>query len=158
MIWTSYGFAAETAHDLKNVLAYLKAAALPVEIGWRPYRAGKSPSQLRYAHHLIGSIANAKGLDPDDVKTDAKREYGIIELSTSAITGERTARLLSLREYSAAEASVFISQLEAFCDAESIPYIPPPDVSSLRELAGTSRGAYEDRRSKGRAQCQAKGD
>ena len=87
------------------------------------YKPPKTTPQLRYAHSLMGFIAKAKKCSPEVVKTDCKREFGEIKVCTSSITGERTARLISLADYSRKEIEVFITQIEHFCDSNSINYI-----------------------------------
>ena len=88
------------------------------------YKPPKTNTQLAYAYSLINYIALAKSVSADEVKTDAKREWGVIVVSTSTITGERKAKLKSFSDYTKDELSAFISQAEHFCAENGIYYIP----------------------------------
>jgi len=68
-------------------------------------------------------IAKAKIATLEDVKIDSKREFGLITVGTSSITGERNARLVSLADYNKKQIEVFITQLEHYCDSNNIDYI-----------------------------------
>lgn len=94
---------------------------------WQLYKAPKTAKQLRYIHSLINAIAIHTSSGTETVKTDVKREWGIIEVSTSTITGARTARLKSFAEYSKEELETVIAQTQAHCDENDIKYTPPDD-------------------------------
>lgn len=104
-------------------LDYTKPKMLKVS----DYKPPKTTQQIRYAHSILRSIAKAKGGTTEEVKQDAKREYGIITVSTSFITGQRTARLKSLADYTKEEIESFITQLEVYCANEGIEYITSCD-------------------------------
>jgi hypothetical protein len=73
----------------------------------------KTPSQIAYSHSLIHALADHLNRDFEEVKTDSKREFGVIKVSTSTITGDRTARLSSFADYTRDEMIGFITALEA---------------------------------------------
>lgn len=89
-----------------------------------PVRHPKTTQQIRHMHGLCRAIADYRRTDFERTKKDAKREWGVIEVYTSAVTGERTAELVSFEKYSREQSSTFISQAEAFCDEREIPYTP----------------------------------
>lgn len=94
---------------------------------WQLYKAPKTLKQLKYIHSLINAIAIHASSGTETVKTDVKREFGIIEVSTSTITGARTARLKSFAEYSKEELEAVIAQTQVHCDENGIPYTPSED-------------------------------
>ena len=95
----------------------------PYAVKLQEYKPPKTNSQTAYAHSIIGYIALAKSEQAKQVKIDAKREWGVIEVSTSSITGERTARLKSFSMYSKEEMKTFLHQAESYCDENSIYYV-----------------------------------
>ena len=95
----------------------------PVLITYGPYKPPKTTQQIRYAHGIMKFIAKDKRCTVEDVKTDSKREFGLITVGTSSITGERSARLVSLADYNKQQIEVFITQLEHYCDSNNIKYI-----------------------------------
>jgi hypothetical protein len=118
----------EVLHNATQAAAfYGRVLALgfdkPVLATIAPYKPPKTTPQVRYAHSIMWFIAKAKGADAEDVKIDAKREFGIITVSTSFITGQRNARLKSLADYTREEIESFITQLEHYCASENIEYI-----------------------------------
>ncbi len=95
----------------------------PVLVTYAPYKPPKTTQQIRYAHSIMRFIAKANRCTDEDVKIDCKREFGIITVGTSSITGERSAKLVSLADYNKQQIEVFITQLEHYCDSNSIDYI-----------------------------------
>ncbi len=94
----------------------------PYQVQVTAVHTPKSTQQVRYAHSLCGALAAYKQCALDDAKRDAKREFGVIIVCTSVVTGERTARLKSFSDYSKVEMQAFITQMEAYLDQEQIPY------------------------------------
>jgi len=84
----------------------------------------KTLKQIRYAHSLCNALAAYKQCSPETAKRDSKREFGVIIVCTSIITGERTARLKSFADYSKGEMEAFIGQMTAYLDENEIPYTP----------------------------------
>jgi|14_taG_2_1085336.scaffolds.fasta_scaffold15136_2 hypothetical protein len=100
-----------------KVLAQLAEVPIGKGLGIqaKPYKAPKTNPQIDYAHSMIRKIAKAKKRQFEEVKVDAKREWGVINVSTSSITGDRAARLKSLADYSKEEMIGFIGACEAYC-------------------------------------------
>jgi hypothetical protein len=118
----------EVAHNREQMSAIAgRLLALeygkPILVTYGPYKPPKTTPQIRYAHGIMKFIAKAKRCTLEDVKTDCKREFGIITVGTSSITGERSARLVSLADYNKEQIEVFITQLEHYCDSNNIKYI-----------------------------------
>ena len=86
------------------------------------YKPPKTTQQVRYAHSIIGYIAKYNAISAEKAKTDSKAAFGIINVETSCITGNRSARLKSLADYTREEIEVFITQLEKFCEENNIYY------------------------------------
>ena len=88
----------------------------------------KTPQQIRYAHSLITAAANHLDKPESEIKTDSKREWGVIEVSTCTIgenAGNRTARLKSFSEYTAHEMNGYLYGMEVWLSENGIKYTPP---------------------------------
>lgn len=84
----------------------------------------KSPSQIKYAHALCQALADYHKISLEDAKKDAKVEFGVVQVSTSCVTGDRTARLVSFADYTKEQMIGFITALEAHLMENSIPFTP----------------------------------
>ena len=107
-----------------HIAQMLQAGKKPVVQFVRPLRNPKTPDQIRYAHSLCQALADHAGVPLEEAKTDAKREFGVIHVSTSTITGDRTARLVSFSDYKKDEMSGFISAMEHHLISNNIPFMP----------------------------------
>lgn len=87
----------------------------------KPYKPPKTYPQLQKIHAMIRDIASFKGMLEPQVKTDVKREFGVVIVYTSAIDGERKARLKSLADYSREELCATLQKLEVWCAENQIP-------------------------------------
>ena len=84
----------------------------------------KSGQQVRYAHSLCQSLADYKQVVLEVAKKDAKVAFGVIKVSQSIVTGDRSARLSSFSDYTKAEMMGFLKAMEAHLDENEIPYTP----------------------------------
>ena len=84
----------------------------------------KTAQQIRYAHSLCNALAAAKKAHPEVAKRDAKAEYGVIVVHHSLLTGERTARLVSFRDYTKEQMEAFLTAMEVYLTQEGIEFIP----------------------------------
>lgn len=91
-----------------------------VRIG--PLASPKTTKQVRYAHSLCGALAAFKQSSMEAAKKDAKVAFGVVVVSQSLITGDRTARLTSFADYSKAEMEGFITSMEAYLAENQIPF------------------------------------
>ena len=85
----------------------------------------KTSQQIKYAHSLIQAMADHLDRPAEHCKVDSKREWGVIEVSTSVLTAERTARLTSFADYSREQMNGYLYGLEVWLSENNIPYIPP---------------------------------
>ena len=90
----------------------------------KPIDNPKTPSQIRYAHSLCAALADHHHVSMDIAKRDAKAEYGVVQIHTSLITGDRTARLISFSEYSQGQMIGFLTAMESHLTRSGIPFIP----------------------------------
>lgn len=81
-------------------------------------------SQLNYMHSLCNALAQHHHVHPDIAKRDAKAEFGIVVVHTSIVTGERTARLESFRDYTKEQRTAFITAMEAHLSENGIEFVP----------------------------------
>ena len=116
-------------HVVRNVdqldvlLNTIRQAEFPFTCKVSPVASPKSSQQIRYAHSLCGALAAHKGVSPEWAKRDAKAEYGKILVSTSLITGNRSAMLQSFADYTRDEMEAFITQMEVHLSTEGIDYV-----------------------------------
>ena len=82
----------------------------------------KTTSQIRYAHSLCNALAIGKGASLEAAKTDAKREFGVIKVGTSLVTGDRMARLVSFADYTREEMTAFCTSMEVYLSEQGIPF------------------------------------
>ena len=81
--------------------------------------------QIKYAHSLIQAMADHLDQPVADCKVDSKREWGVVVISNSVITGDRSARLLSFKDYTREQMNGYLYGLEVWLSENNIPYIPP---------------------------------
>ncbi len=106
----------------KRVLDFIFQHPFPYAVKVGPVVPPHTAKQIRYAHSLCGSLAAATACSMDQAKRDAKAAYGVVEVSTSIITGDRSARLKSFSDYSKDEMEAFCTAMEAYLDHEGIAY------------------------------------
>lgn len=87
------------------------------------YKPPKTTKQCAYAHSIIGYIAKHNCVSAEKAKKDCKVNFGVITVETCCISGNRTARLKSIADYTKQELEVLIAQLEAYCAENGITYI-----------------------------------
>ena len=113
-----------TDEQERNLIRYIRAQPKPYQAQIKEPSSPKTLKQIRYAHSLCNALAAFKQCSPETAKRDSKREFGVIIVCTSIITGERTARLKSFADYSKGEMEAFIGQMTAYLDENEIPYTP----------------------------------
>lgn len=87
------------------------------------YKPPKTTKQCAYVHSIMSYIAKHKGVAREKVKKDCKVNFGVITVETCCISGNRTARLKSIADYTKQELETFIAQIEAYCAENDINYI-----------------------------------
>lgn len=105
-----------------NLLAHLGDLPFPYAVKVGPVMSPKSTRQVRYAHSLCNALAAHVGCSPETAKRDAKAEYGVVKVSTSVLTGDRTVRLISFADYSRDEMTAFLTAMEAFLSEKGIDF------------------------------------
>ena len=110
----------EQAEKLSGVIAQWK---LPLRVRISEPKHPKTLQQIRYAHSLCNALAVHHQITLDAAKRDAKAAYGKIEVSTSVIDGERSARLISFADYTREELTAFITKLEEHMLQNNIEFI-----------------------------------
>lgn len=116
-----------TYEQLQNLREHIGKLEPPFSAKIGPVQSPKTRRQIAYMHSLCNALAAHHQADPREAKKDAKVEFGVVIVSTSIITGARTARLKSFADYTKEEATAFISGMEAHLDENSIPYIRSED-------------------------------
>lgn len=125
---SSLRYAVRTRQNKYAVLEALDKAQFPYLVEIKPLTPPKTLSQIKYAHSLCGSLAEHHKVSLDKAKRDAKAEFGIVEIATSILTGDRSARLKSFAEYSKDELTAFITAMEMHLDTNHIDYIKPKEA------------------------------
>lgn len=95
----------------------------PKLLAFIDYKPPKTNKQCAYAHSIISFIAKHKQAAKEKAKKDCKVNFGVITVETCCISGNRTARLKSIADYTKQELETFIAQLEAYCAENGINYI-----------------------------------
>jgi hypothetical protein len=113
----------QTEMQREFMLTAIKAQAIPFQVTISKVTHPKTLSQIKYMHSLCGAMAAHYNVTLDVAKTDAKREYGVITVYTSLITGERAARLESFKDYTKQQAEAFITCLEQYLSENLIEFI-----------------------------------
>ena len=105
-----------------NVLNHIRGWDYPFDIKVTPPARPKTLSQVRYAHSLCNALAIARGAPLPAAKKDCKVAFGVTVVSTSLVSGTRTARLTSFADYKRDEMIAFCTAMEAFLSEEGIPF------------------------------------
>ena len=113
-----------TEEQRNNAIRQLREAPLPLSAQFGPIIHPKTLKQVRYAHSLCGALAAYNQTNMEVAKKDAKVAYGVITVCSSIITGERTARLKSFRDYTKEEMEAFCTQMEQYLTENEIPFTP----------------------------------
>lgn len=108
----------------------------------KPYKPPKTNPQLAYVHSMISAIAKHTGELPDKIKEDVKIEFGIFEIKTSAITGQRTSRLKSFADYNKSEMEVLLRQVEHYCEENQVEYVRSDEDKNTHSRRKTLYGRY----------------
>ena len=111
-----------TPEQLANFLQFAQNMPMPFQGQIREPVSPKTTQQIRYMHSLCNALAAARGASPEDAKKDAKVEFGVVIVSTSLVSGNRTARLKSFADYSKDEAEAFCTQMEVFLSEQQIEF------------------------------------
>jgi len=111
----------------ENAIVALRNYPLPCQYKLQPPCPPKTAKQLRYAHSLCNALSAYHNAHPDVGKKDAKVAFGVIVVSTSLITSERTARLTSFADYSKEQMEAFLTAMEEFLSRSGIPFTPTGD-------------------------------
>lgn len=113
----------QRGHAIRELQAY----ELPFQVKTSGVHHPKTTQQIRYAHSLCNALAAYTQSSPEHAKADAKREYGVIIVCQSIVTGDRSARLVSFSDYSREQMEGFITGMEAHLSERSIPFTPCKD-------------------------------
>lgn len=111
-----------------NALRQLQEFHLPFQVKTSAIHLPKTSKQVRYAHSLCNALAAYAQSSPEHAKADAKREYGVILVCQSIVTGDRSARLVSFADYKRDEMAGFIASMEAHLSENNIPFTPAAEV------------------------------
>jgi hypothetical protein len=114
----------ETQMQRDFILKAIEAQAIPFQISIKPVTHPKTQKQIRYMHSLCGAMAMHYNVHPEAAKRDAKAEFGVVTVSTSLITGSRSARLESFGDYTKDQAEAFITCMEQYLAENLIEFIP----------------------------------
>jgi len=112
----------------ENAITALRNYPLPLQFKLQPPVPPKTAAQLRYMHSLCNALSAHHNVDPEIGKRDAKAEFGVVVVSTSLITGERSARLESFKDYTKEEAEAFCYGMEHHMSLKGIPFIASGDT------------------------------
>jgi hypothetical protein len=102
----------------------IQAQAIPFQINITKPTHPKTLSQIRYMHSLCDAMATHYNVTLDVAKRDSKAEYGVVTVSHSLITGCRTARLESFKDYTKEQAEAYITCMEQYLSENLIEFIP----------------------------------
>ena len=108
----------------ENAITALRNYPLPCQYKLQPPVPPKTAKQLRYMHSLCNSLSSHHNVDPEAGKRDSKAAYGVVVVSTSLITGERSARLASFADYTKDQAEAFCHGMESHMSLAGIPFFP----------------------------------
>ena len=113
----------QRGHAIRDVQGY----ELPFQIKTSDVHHPKTTKQIRYAHSLCNALAAYTQSSPEHAKSDAKREFGVIVVCQSIVTGDRSARLVSFADYNREQMEGFITAMEAHLSERNIPFTPCGD-------------------------------
>lgn len=114
--------------QLSEVIQKLYALTLPVQVKVSEPHSPKTRKQLKYAHSLCNALAAHHRAPPEAAKKDCKAAYGVVVVSTSLVTGERSARLTSFADYTKDQMEAFCTSMEVYLSEQSIPFIASGDM------------------------------
>lgn len=117
-----------TAEQQANLMQVLAEFSLPYMCKVGQVQHPKTTRQIRHMHSLCNALAAHHKASPEEAKKDAKVAYGVVIVSTSIVTGDRTARLKSFADYTREEATAFCTALECHMDERGIEYIPAEGI------------------------------
>ena len=107
----------------ENAITALRNYPLPLQFKLQPPVPPKTAAQLRYMHSLSNALSAYHNVDPEVGKRDSKAEFGVVVVSSSLITGERSARLESFKDYSKEQAEAYCYGMENHMALAGIPFI-----------------------------------
>lgn len=112
-----------TEEQRANFIQMAMGWALPFQGKIDKVHHPKTLQQIRYAHSLCNALAAHHGAAPEAAKKDAKVAFGVTVVSTSLVTGERTARLTSFADYTKEQMEAFCTAMEVHLSENNIPFI-----------------------------------
>lgn len=115
--------------QLQHLVSHLRGLTFPYQLRVSEPTHPKTTPQIRYMHSLCNALAAHHKAKPEDAKRDCKVEFGVVIVSTSLVTGDRTARLKSFADYTREESQAFCTAMEAHLDSEGIEYVRADDVA-----------------------------
>ncbi len=110
-----------------NLLANIRDFPLTFQCKVSEPSSPKTTQQIRYAHSLCNALAAYKQASPEAAKKDSKIAFGVIVVSQSLVTGDRTSRLTSFSDYTRAQMEGFLTSMEVFLSENEIPFTPSED-------------------------------
>jgi hypothetical protein len=110
--------------QLGHLYDYLKKQPCPYNVKLSAPTPPRTNQQLNYVHSLINAVALYSGVSMEQAKKDCKVAAGVVHVSRNCLSGERSARLLSLADYKKADLSNLISHLEVWLAEHSVEYVP----------------------------------
>jgi len=113
-----------TEEQRENLIANIRDFPVTFQCKVSEPSSPKTTQQIRYAHSLCNALAIYKQASPEAAKLDCKRAYGVIVVSQSLVTGDRTARLVSFADYKRKEMEGFLTSMEVFLSENDIPFTP----------------------------------
>lgn len=110
------------ADQQKRIMQLIMDWPYPFQVKVSRLESPKTAKQIRYAHSLCNALAAGKEASPAEAKRDAKAAFGVVVVSTSLITGDRSARLKSFADYTKDEMEAFCTAMEAYLTDAGIPF------------------------------------
>ena len=107
----------------------------PLIVECKAYDAPRSRRQRGYLHAVVRQIALARGVHEADLKEDLKVAFGVTQVETSLVTGDRIARLISTERYTREQMTAFLHAVIAWAAGEGI-IVSEPDHPDTREDLG----------------------
>jgi len=117
----------KTEEQRGNFIQMASKWVLPFQGQLREPHHPKTLKQIRYAHSLCNALAAHHQAPPEAAKKDSKVAFGVTVVSTSLVTGDRTARLVSFADYTKEQMEAFCTAMEVYLSENGIEFIGSGD-------------------------------